>query len=406
MADLKSPQKQLIPEESSAQWSAPLRHFGLALVLLILAAFALLFAPILTTILLGFVFAFIFHAGARFLERFGAKYTYTTIVIYLLIAMAGATLLFSVGRVLARNAEQVITSVESAADILRSGELPPGLSKDSTDLLTDIGFPEMVSVGTSIFSRFAMSMSLGLSSIIGLIATVGMSLLFAFMLQLGLYASRREALSFLPGTNRRDVTLLLDKLDQTWGGYLVAGVIFAAVLALLSYVQFALMNVPFALVLAIATGFLTLIPSIGGLMATVVVFVVCITLGPTVPGEMDNLVFALLVAVVNGVITQATFYFVGLPLTGRGVRLPIAVVLIGSIAGLATGNLLFAWLTVPIIASLRLFLGYLMSKVNGLDPFPGEAVPTGEGGGFLRQLLAPPLQPDEAAVPAPKGKQR
>lgn len=400
MADLDSSQNKLIPEASGTQWSAPLRNFGLALVLLILAAFVLLFAPITTTVLLGFVFAFIFHAGARFLERFGAKYTYTTIVIYLLIAMAGFTVLFSVGRVLVRNADYLMNSVESAANVIHSGELPPGLSMSSADLLKDIGFPEMISVGTGMFSRFAASMSLNLSSIIGLAATIGMALLFAFMLQLGLYASRRNALAFVPGANRRDITLLLDKLDQTWGGYLVAGVIFAVVLALLSYVQFALMNVPFAALLAIATGFLTLIPSIGGLLATVVVFVVCVALGPTVPNDMDNLVFALLVAVVNGVITQATFYFVGLPLTGRGVRLPIAVVLIGSIAGLATGNLLFAWLTVPIIASLRILLGYLLSKVNGLDPFPGEAAPTGAGSGFLRQLLAPPLPPEIAAVAA------
>jgi predicted PurR-regulated permease PerM len=390
VADLDQSQPSLIPESTSAQWGYPLRIFGLALVLLILGVFALLFSPVFTTILLGFVFAFVFHAAARFFERFGARYTYTTIVIYLLIAMAGVTLLFSVGRVVLRNADQLIQSVETAADLIRTGELPEGLSEDSAELLTDIGVPEMVSVGSSVVRQFAARMSLGLSSIAGFIGTLGVALLFAFMLQLGLYASNRTMLAFIPGANRRDVTLLLDKLDQTWAGYLIAGIIFAAVLALLSFVQFTLMNVPFALVLALLTGILTLIPSIGGLLATAIVFAVCVMLGPTNPAGMDNVIFALLVAVVNGVITQGTYYFVGLPLTGRGVKLPLAVVLIGSVAGLATGSLLFAWLTVPIIASLRIVLGYLISKANGIDPFPNESVPVAEGG-FLRQLLAPPV---------------
>ncbi|HYO88953.1 MAG TPA: AI-2E family transporter [Candidatus Limnocylindrales bacterium] len=397
MADLDQSQPSLIAEASSAQWGYPLRIFGMALVLLILGVFAVLFAPVVTIILLGFVFAFVFHATARFFERFGAKYTFTTIVIYLLITLAGVTLILSVGRVVLRNADQLAQSVESAADVIRSGELPEGLSTDSAELLNDIGVPEMITVGSSVVSQFLARMSLGLSSLAGLIGTLGVALLFAFMLQLGLHASNRNVLAFVPGANRRDVTLLLDKLDQTWGGYLIAGIIFAAVLALLSFVQFTLMNVPFALVLAIATGILTLIPSIGGLLATVLVFAVCVVLGPTNPNGMDNLIFALLVAVVNGVITQGTYYFVGLPLTGRGVRLPIAVVLIGSVAGLATGSLLFAWLTVPIIASLRILLGYLIAKANGLDPFPNESVPTEEGG-FLRQLLAPPL-PDAAVLP-------
>ena len=183
--------------------------------------------------------------------------------------------------------------------------------------------------------------------------------------------------------------ILLRKLDGAWAGYLVAGIIFASVLSLISFVQYVLMSVPFPVVLALATGFITLIPSVGGILSTVLVFVVCVALGPTSPTTMDNLTYAVIVAVINGIITQATYYFVGLPITGRGVKLPIAIVLIGSMAGLATGSLIFAWLTVPIIASLRTGLGYLIAKANGQDPFPGEPMPEGPAHGFLSQLIGP-----------------
>ncbi len=401
VADLD--QSQAAPADTAgAQWSMPLRLFGLALVLLILGAFAWLFAPVIDVILLGFVFAFIFHAVARYSQRFGSSYEVSTIIIYLLVVLVGITMLLSVGRVLVGQADDLVYSVEVAATAIEDGAPLEGLPDSSAALVYDIGVTELVKVGTSLFSQFAEHLSLGLSSIVGFVGTLVVSLLFAFMLQWGLRASRRSALAWVPGSNQRDLILLLDKLDKTWAGYLIAGIIFASVLALLSFVQFELMSVPYPVLLAILTGVLTLIPSIGGILATLVVFVTCVMLGPTNPVSMDNLTFAVAVAIINGVITQGTYYFVGLPVTGRGVKLPIAVVLIGSMAGLATGSLLVAWLTVPIIATLRTALGYLMSKVNGRDPFPEESIPAGARQGFLSQLLGPAtvIPPAPAAAPA------
>ena len=373
-------------------WGTPLRLFGVGMAFIILFVLAIVFAPVANIILLGFVFAFIFHATARAAGRFMHNYRFATIVIYLLVVLVGLTIILSLASRLVGDARSLAAGVENAATAIQSGSPVQGVSQDVAALLKDLGYSSVAQAAMDLIERLFDSISADLSSVIGVIGVVGVALLFAFMLQLSLYSSRKTALAWVPDPQRRDTWLLLAKFDQTWAGYLIAGVIFASVLAALSFVQYNLMNVPFPLLLGILTGILTLIPSIGGLMATVLVFVICIALGPTAPMNMDNVTFALAVAVVNAVLTQGTYYFVGLPITGRGVRLPIAIVLIGSMAGLATGNLFFAWLTVPIIASLRFGFGFLMSKANGRDPFPGETMPDKPSHGFLSQLLWPAIQ--------------
>lgn len=380
------------PTASGAEWSTPLRLFAVGLAFVTLLGFVVIFVPIANIILLGFVFAFIFHAAARVLERFMHSYRFATIVVYLLAVMVGIAVIASVASRLVGDARTLAGAVENAATTIQSGSTVQGLPQDVATLLNDMGYSSVAQASMDLLERLLDSISADLSSVVGVVGVVGVGLLFAFMLQLSLYGSRKSVLSWVPNPHRRDTWLLLTKMDHTWAGYLIAGVIFASVLAALSFVQYSLMNVPFPLLLAILTGFLTLIPSVGGLISTVLVFVVCIAMGPTSPMGMDNLTYSIVVALVNAVLTQGTYYFVGLPITGRGVRLPIAIVLIGSMAGLATGNLFFAWLTVPIIASLRIAFGYLMSKANGHDPFPGDSLPDEPSHGFLSQLLWPAIQ--------------
>ena len=377
---------------SSGAWSMPLRLFGIGMAFIVLFVLVTLFVPVANIILMGFVFAFIFHAAARALERFMRGYRFATIVIYLLVALVGLVIIASLASRLVGDARTLTGAVENAATAIQAGSPVQGVPEDVANLLKDMGYSSVAQASMDLLERLLNSISADLASVIGAVGVVTVALLFAFMLQLTLYGSRKSALSWVPNPHRRDTWLLLAKMDQTWAGYLIAGVIFSSVLAALSFVQYSLMNVPFPLLLGILTGILTLIPSVGGLISTVLVFVVCIALGPTAPMNMDNLTYALAVAIVNAFITQGTYYFVGLPITGRGVRLPIAIVLIGSIAGLATGNLFFAWLTVPIIASLRIGFGYLMSKANGGDPFPGDTLPDGPSHGFLSQLLWPSVQ--------------
>jgi predicted PurR-regulated permease PerM len=387
--------------EETPQWNVALRMFGLALLVAIGAFFALLFAPVIETVLLAFVFAFIFHAVVRLAVRryHRLQYGVTTVTLYLAVAILFLMAIVSFGSDLLENGKSVIESVQGAASAINSGSPVSGISDDITDALQSAGIPDAAQVTTSILQSIVSRLSWGLSSLVGFVGMVGIALIFAFMLQMAIYSRKQGALSWVPPSYVREVTVMMSKLDNTWAGYLIAGVAFASVLALLSLIQYELMGVPYALVLAILTGFLTLIPSIGGLLASVVVFFACLTLGSTVITGIDNAAFALLVLLINVPITQGTYYFVGLPLTGRGVHLPIAIVFIGSLAGLSTGSLLIAWLTVPMIATMRIFSSYLLAKVSGRTAFPGEEIPVGAENGFLSRMFSPSPDTDVEGIP-------
>jgi predicted PurR-regulated permease PerM len=192
---------------------------------------------------------------------------------------------------------------------------------------------------------------------------------------------------WVPSRYRRETTLLFTKLDHIWVGYMSSQVVYGAALAVFSFFEYALLGVPYPFVMAVLTGFISLIPTIGGLLASVIVAIPCLLLGSTVLTDMPNLTFALLVLLINVVITQVTYNFLALPIVGKFVKLPTAVVLVGVLVGVALGSIVLAFLAVPILSTLTTIGGYILSKIDRREPFPGEDVPDPPEEGFFSQLL-------------------
>jgi predicted PurR-regulated permease PerM len=212
-------------------------------------------------------------------------------------------------------------------------------------------------------------------------------LLFSFFLMLDLNRGRGVLVDWVPPEYHREITLLLSKLDGIWVGYITAQVIYGTLLAAFSLVEFTLLGVPFPVVMAIMTGIISLIPTIGGLLSSAIVASFCLIFGSSVLVDMSNATFALLVVLIGVVITQVTYNFIALPIVGRYVQLPVSVVFVGVLAGLALGSIVLAFLVVPILATLRIFGSYILSKVMGREPFPDETVPERPQPGFFSQLF-------------------
>jgi predicted PurR-regulated permease PerM len=380
----------VVPIETP-QWSLPLRYLGLIGGLIVGSLLLSVLTPVMDIVLLGFVFAFLLHAAAQFLmlhSRMGYRSAVIAVYLIIVVVLAGVAIAFA-GELIDRLGS-LVASTQQGAEAIEAGAPPEGIPPSAAEWLRQIDFGAVVRTALDAADRLVSRLTLALSSVIGCIGLVLTALLFAFMLQLNLKGARGSLRTWIPEKYGRETALLLGKLDQVWSGYVVAGVIFAASLSLLSMVQYALMGVPNPVILGLINGTLALIPAIGGFLGSFLVASVCLMTGSSVFTEMDNLTFAVLVWVVNSIVTQGVYYFIGLPATGRGVRLPLALVLIGGLAGLATGSLFFAWLTVPVIATLKVAAGYLLSKYGGLDPFPGEDVPVGAEPGFFGQLYARP----------------
>lgn len=376
---------------AAAQWSLPLRYLALVVVLIGVALIPVVLAPVLNVILVGFLVAFLLFIPIRLMMRYtSTRQVPATVLAYLVLVIVVAALLFSMaGRMLDRF-DEFVTTIQQQAQTLEQELTKVTQSTAFQEFLRLVDLPQVVQEGVTTLRELGFNTVKGLG---GLVATLGSGLFFSFLLMLNLASARGHLAGWLEEPHEREVGLLLMRLDNIWVGFILANVVFGTLLGFLSWIQYSLMGVPFATVMAVLTGVLTLIPTIGGLLASVLVGIVCLILGSTVWPDMPNWEFALIVVVINVLITQGLYNFVGLPITSRFVKLPVAVVLIGVLTGLAQGSLLVAFLTVPIISTVVTLGAYMLAKITTRDPFPGQTLPVAPEPGFFSQLLFQPVQP-------------
>jgi predicted PurR-regulated permease PerM len=357
------------------QWEKGTRYLAAAFLVIAAALLLLGLLPVISMVATGFIIAFLIYIPIRALMRRapGVHYSVAVVVFYLLIVLVvGALLYFGVPYLVDRVGGLSISFEDVSANLDIPGNEP---TEQFLQALTRV-------LGAVIQAMLSLS-----SGFVGLVGVLVSALLFSLFLMLDLNRGRGVLVDWVPPEYHREITLLLRRLDGIWVGYITAQVIYGTFLAVFSLVEFALLGVPFPVVMAVMTGIISLIPTIGGLLSSAIVAAFCLVFGSSVFVDMSNGTFALLVIVINVVITQVTYNFIALPIVGRYVQLPVSVVFVGVLAGLALGSIVLAFLAVPILATLRIFGSYILSKVMGREPFPGETVPESPQPGFFSQLF-------------------
>ncbi len=176
---------------------------------------------------------------------------------------------------------------------------------------------------------------------------------------------------------RREVYLLMGQVNTAWMGFFRGQLVIVIIIGILTWLQLALMGVGNAIGIAVVIALISLIPTIGGIIALLPMFLVPLITGSTVPlfADMSNLTLALLVTAIYLVWSQVVWTYVAPKILGDAVAIPLPVIIIGISVGLAVGGILGAFLIVPILGTLRIVLFYVVKKLNGHDPFPGEDTP-------------------------------
>lgn len=184
-------------------------------------------------------------------------------------------------------------------------------------------------------------------------------------------------------TRRRQYLILLQRIYHVWMQFFRTDVLSGTVIGVFTWLQFVLMGLPYAVVVGLFTGLTSLIPSIGGFFALVPIALIPLFEGSTVYPDMDRLTLALLVAGINFVIQTIYWNIIDPKITGTALELSLPVVILGVFIGAAVGGILGAYLVVPIISSVKVIIIYLLRKVHGGDPYPGEPEPAL----FTREVL-------------------
>ena len=129
------------------------------------------------------------------------------------------------------------------------------------------------------------------------------------------------------------------------GSYAIGQVSIATINALCSYVMLSIIEVPYAAVLAVAVGFLGLIPMVGATLGAVLVGVVAFF------GEPRD---AIVVAVYYLIYQQLENYLLVPTIMKRTVSVPGALTVVAALAGGTLLGVLGALLAIPVAAGLLL----------------------------------------------------
>ena len=155
--------------------------------------------------------------------------------------------------------------------------------------------------------------------------------------------------------------LLLD-INTTLGAYLRGQLILVFIMSVASYAALRILHVDYALTVAIATGFLELIPLIGPWSAGFIAVMVAL-FQDTTPFGWSHGTLALVVALAYFVLRQMEDAFVIPLVIGRIVHLHPLLVVFVLVVGTTLGGPLGLILAVPIAAVLKIIVAFFYAKL-------------------------------------------
>jgi predicted PurR-regulated permease PerM len=196
----------------------------------------------------------------------------------------------------------------------------------------------------------------------------------------------------IPAPYRAEIRELGRSIDRVLGAYIRSQLMLIALMSVLTYIPLSLLGVKYALVLAIATGFLEVIPFVGPWTAAGSAMLVSLV-QTTTPWGWPNWLLAAVVGVIYTVLRQGEDHLIIPNLVGYIVKLHPIIVIFAILAGGHLGGALGLLLAVPLAATVRIILSYLYAKLVD-SPTPVAEIRANE-----QKLLDRPTSSPLAAPP-------
>lgn len=199
-------------------------------------------------------------------------------------------------------------------------------------------------------------------------------LIVTFYLLLQASQLKRWAAGLIPPPYRAEIGVLGEQVDQVFSAYIRGQLILVVLMAFLLYIPLSILQVPNALVIAIVSGVLEIIPIIGpwsaaGIAMTVALF------QPAVPFGLSNLGLAAVLGLIYLVLRMIEENIILPQVMGPLVTLHPAVVIFALLAGGALMGPFGLFISIPVAAVVRIMLAYLYRKVTD-QAEPPTAPPT------------------------------
>ena len=165
----------------------------------------------------------------------------------------------------------------------------------------------------------------------------------------------RQARSLTPRRYRGTIDRIGGQVNATLGAYIRGQVILFVIMSVATYIALTILDVEYALVIALATGALELIPIIGPWTAGAIAVTVAVSQGHA-PYGWTQIELGIVVALTYFVLRMLEDHFVIPQLIGRIVRVHPVLVIFAILAGASTFGMLGLLLAVPLLATAKIIV--------------------------------------------------
>lgn len=277
------------------------------------------------------------------------------------------------------------TAEETATDEAPVTGLPPAADAAETEgaAMPVIDLRQFLESFVNVAGTITGTLTTAITTVTGLLITLILALLISFLTLLDLPKAQSAFYAWVPDAYQREYALLIRRIAQIWNAFFRGQVLIGFVIGLLTWIQLVVMGISGAEVLAIFTGAIALIPSIGGVIALLPLGLVPLLEGSSVLVDFSPGTVALLVVVINLLINQVVWNLLAPVILGDALDLPLPMIIIGVFIGAAVGGILGAFLVAPVMGTLRVLLEYVIRKLSMQDPFPGQGPPPSLTGGLF-----------------------
>src|ERR1035437_4314218 len=254
---------------------------------------------------------------------------------------------------------QATTLSDQAPRALKQAE---GTIASVQDWLNGRGIPIHIALPSNLSSLVAPLLGSAVQVFTGVLGGL-INLLLIVVIAIYLQIQGRDMIAALrqlfPGRQQFfDSTLVA--AGSTLARYVQGQVIFAALVATLTAIALSVVGVHTALLIAVITFFLELVPLAGAPIAMVIAVAVALIQGPGVTLEAAGATLA---------IHAALAYTLGMKIVGDAARIPPLVAMLALVLGAQLGGLLGALFAIPIAGILNVYLGALYRARRGEEAF-------------------------------------
>ena len=282
------------------------------------------------------------------LERHGVKRPWAIAIVFLILGVIGAGLLWLVVPTLVTQIGQFITGIPTTiANFEKTdtyawleGIFGPGLNTLVTDLETFITNPANIAAVSGGLLKIGAGIATAVS---GALIIVVLTLYFVASLP----AIKESMMQFAPARNRPRVRELTNQITDSVGGYLMGMVILAFFNSVVATLLHLILGLPYPLLMGVLAFSITIIPLVGPVLYWIFATVLALFTSP-----LSALIFGILYLIY----IQIEAYVITPRVMSKAISIPGSLVVIGALIGGTLLGLIGALVAVPVTASILLII--------------------------------------------------